>query len=965
MTVASIRRVYQIWYENAKYKSFQVAMDHALVTIGLTDGFIESSQTQTKQRAVRQRLDIKDGVWGMITVEAAAIALLDCPIVQRLRRVKQLGFSYLVYPSAEHARFSHSLGVYHVARCYADEIGQRASDTQRLAEGLKFAKLSEQDRDDLLHAALLHDIGHMPFSHATEGIFHSADTEFRIAGISVRDFLLPVKRLGNIKLSEAMSIAIVLSPRFRKFYKAIRPNDDDAALRVALLIAGQRTKDENGALPELISSSIDADKIDYLLRDSKACNIPIGIDVSRLYLRSAFVEAQSNAVPEGIGPNRPHGRPFTLFCINSSGIDTLEEVALARTMLYQRVYTHRVTRNAERIVAKALFSVLDSLKADDASPMIDALEVWKSSDEEFLLNLEGPTHPKECRDMVDLIRKRYLPVRACAYGPALIAPLFPLKSVLDATLAARGVQSSLKVIHGGYAERLKGENLRGRLLQNLEADVLTESVRLRDFLVENSVPDQPTGSPDLVTILPLPDLGKKQYTGAVLEPHGEIASAKDYTRIQQITDAEELGKMVGYVHTSEAWAPLVALAFRNIVYANQFGQADLGVQDGELSFADDVNPSVSCKYITRFRMDIERICRRARVDLSKVENIHRELTEAGAYHSRPVLAAPYISNKAKSIAKRFEEFHGERGWRVTVDSVSAYMGQIRPDLREEMADLLADPNAITMLGRKRSVDLLERAIESFQHGQSGRRSFIAPLSPNSGNMMRMLLEQDLRSQLLSKGFTISHSITEVLGTANAEDSIFLCDDNVSSGSQSLAQFYRWSGKPRSAWPEDMRAETGIEDVALRENDAELLSKLKLGIVVCVQGQDANRNLKTGLEGLGIGEFLGIFSGENLASSAARFELMSDDLKDYLGEVGLSVLKHARRKEVSHEENEIALENACKRDSLGYSGAKGLLVTMFNVPTSTLPALWCPGLVHGDPWMPLFLRRGYLKHLVVA
>ncbi len=99
---------------------------------------------------------IKDPVHGYVEVEEFILPLLDSPVVQRLRYVRQLGFSYLVYPGANHTRFEHSLGTMHLADVASRRFG-----------------LSEDDRMLMIASALLHDIGHGPFSHASEPIMES------------------------------------------------------------------------------------------------------------------------------------------------------------------------------------------------------------------------------------------------------------------------------------------------------------------------------------------------------------------------------------------------------------------------------------------------------------------------------------------------------------------------------------------------------------------------------------------------------------------------------------------------------------------------------------------------------------------------------------------------------------------------------------------------------------------------
>ena len=142
-------------------------------------------------------------------------------------------------------------------------------------------------------------------------------------------------------------------------------------------------------------------------------------------------------------------------------------------------------------------------------------------------------------------------------------------------------------------------------------------------------------------------------------------------------------------------------------------------------------------------------------------------------------------------------------------------------MREEIAGLLSDPAGITFLDRSTTVQLLEAAIDKMSPSVVSGKKFIVPLSPNSGNHVRTIIEQDLKEQMRKMGWNFCHSVSEVLGQAKPNDNLLLCDDNVSSGSQALAQFLSWFNQPREEWPPNIQGEAGIDDVALRANDIAL------------------------------------------------------------------------------------------------------------------------------------------------
>ncbi|MGH7537206.1 MAG: HD domain-containing protein, partial [Gemmatimonadales bacterium] len=218
---------------------------------------------------------VRDPLWNNIRLEPEALALLDTPSVQRLRYVRQLGHAFLVYPGATHSRFEHALGAYHLARralTHLEEGGQRpdALDALRL-------KL----------AALLHDIGHYPFSHALEeaGLpSHEALAERHLAR---RDLGGALERCGIVPA------------------------------KLLALIRGQTRE----PLAGLVSGAVDVDKLDYLSRDAWMCGVPYGvIDVDRL-LSSLTLAAGSG------------GR--IALALHEKGLAALESLLFAKYQMYR------------------------------------------------------------------------------------------------------------------------------------------------------------------------------------------------------------------------------------------------------------------------------------------------------------------------------------------------------------------------------------------------------------------------------------------------------------------------------------------------------------------------------------------------------------------------------------------------------------------------------------------------------
>ena len=184
---------------------------------------------------------LRDPLWNNIRVDELTLSLVDTEVFQRLRYVRQLGLAYLVYPGATHSRFEHALGAYHLARNTLSLLAESESDYRAGAEEEAIVRA----------AALLHDVGHYPFSHALE----------EIGQLHHEDVARPLITTGVV--------ASILEREIAR----------DAPERVFRLIRGT----SDSPLQGLISGSLDLDKIEYLKRDAFMCGVPYGeIDVHRL-----------------------------------------------------------------------------------------------------------------------------------------------------------------------------------------------------------------------------------------------------------------------------------------------------------------------------------------------------------------------------------------------------------------------------------------------------------------------------------------------------------------------------------------------------------------------------------------------------------------------------------------------------------------------------------------------------------
>mgnify|MGYP000988684431 CR=1 FL=1 len=239
---------------------------------------------------------VLDPIHGYIELDDFTQELLDTPQMQRLRRVKQLGFSNLVYPGANHTRFEHSLGTMHL--------------TSLLTKNLN--SIEEDKKIEIKAAALLHDVGHGPFSHVTENVI---DKYTRRRHDDVKEVL------GKEEIKEVL----------KKYGVSSR--------NLVTHIKGETS------LGQILSSEIDVDRMDYLVRDAHYTGVAFGVvDYNRLINQMNFYEDR--------------------LVVNQGGIKAAESLLVSRFWMNTSVYYHHVTRISESMCSKAVEYMIEHKELD-------------------------------------------------------------------------------------------------------------------------------------------------------------------------------------------------------------------------------------------------------------------------------------------------------------------------------------------------------------------------------------------------------------------------------------------------------------------------------------------------------------------------------------------------------------------------------------------------------------------------
>ncbi len=295
----------------------------------------------------------RDPIHGFIHVSHEELEIINSPIFQRTHNIKQLSLGYYAYHGAEHSRFGHMIGATHIAGLAYDSLKRNTEELGETFQG------DDVDRATLRMAALLHDIGHAPFSHSLEKILDTDHEKY--SQKLVKNYFEDILKKANV--------------------------DVDA---VNNLIDGAYPK--KSYLSKIISGQLDVDRLDYLLRDSYYSGVSYGkYDLGRIIDQLAVVDDK--------------------FVILQGGYEAVEQLIFARYQMYQQVYFHKTKRAFELMLWKCgkilmekgllQYPTLKDLESDSG------IEEYLKRDDRWFLNLIfDKSNPIEIQNIANMIKNR-------------------------------------------------------------------------------------------------------------------------------------------------------------------------------------------------------------------------------------------------------------------------------------------------------------------------------------------------------------------------------------------------------------------------------------------------------------------------------------------------------------------------------------------------------------------------------
>lgn len=863
--------------------------------------------------------EINDAIWGTIKVSPLEVVVLDCPLVQRLRLVRQLGVVHWVYPGATHSRFEHTLGVLHQAQQLTNAINQASG------QGPAAAPIDSHKSALVRLCAILHDIGHGVFSHVSEHAI-ARRVELKIA---LQAFARE-QQVSKIQLSELIAYHLVSSPAFQDMLAVAfdtlgnivshTGGSRDAASLVAnkvqRAIVGQHIDEQVPLLHEIITGPFDADKLDYYARDARHAGIPSTLDISRLLQKITTQRVPSNEMPEDIlQALREPLDTRDLFGLKWSGKAILDELHLARVLLYAKIYRHKKVAAIESMI-DALFEALgrhpdidilkliafsyqfhdDQLLVTDAQGILDSIGV-------------GPG-PEGLMPFIDALVQR-LRDRDLYVSSLSLMPAYPGDPWGDDKPQTRGL------------DRLMGVLKNDQQLAALRAAIASELRTIADLLPDAIGDLDPASLEYAVVISAKPALGSgTEIDRALISVGDKFVRGRELEMNQTAwADAYDLGKPQGVLFAPRDCAAAAYIAVERLL------RREYGV----------VLPASALEVSKQNPADVDALKRR--------------LEEAGWYANVPFDIRPIperllrqdIKVRVDRIVAKLDGIEEPilesvpRRPEAMYQRIVSWLAQFREDQAIECA--LAALEAMKVLTREDSFDALRKFAAENPHFEGAA---ICPLgeAKDSGTVQAYL------SRDLERLYPKVYSNIGEASAAGGDKPIILIDDFIGSGSQTLDILGNWFENH-----ELQQEQLGEIRLPFGEAERAYLRSRPVAFVYIAAWEAGLDRVRDAARALNLDAT--VFGGIRDAELPFAFEgvLAGHDSKaveefqERCRKIGKDLLASTERDEEKQENR-----------ALGYGNRAMLLSTHFNVPTQTLTCIWLDGKHEDVDWHALVRRR---------
>lgn len=877
-----------------------------------------TDRIRTVQRVSQSPKEVNDPIWGTVKLTPLELIVLDCPLVQRLRFIRQLGVVHWVYPGASHARFEHTLGVLHQAQQLVTAINQASG------EGPASAPIDNNKAGLVRLCALLHDIGHGVFSHVSEHALAKRTT----LRVSLAAFAKEYG-LAKVQLSEVIAFYVIGSPAFREmltvaldrlgqpinFGLGASQNAERIVSMVQSVIVGKMIDSEIPLLHEIITGPFDADKLDYYIRDAKHAGVPSLLDISRLTQKITVKRVAARDLPTQISSSLSANSDYHyMFGLKWSGASILDELHLARVLLYAKIYRHKKVQAIEAML-DALFDALADAEGADLCDIVglcyrfsDDQLLW--TDAAALLSAAGLKTPEPrlstfVEDILGRLRDRSLFVAALA-----IRSQYPADPWAHDKKQKRGLQD------------LDQDLANPQKLRKFREDLVAE---LKDLVV--ALPLALGGLDPETVSLSIAIAAKPKLGGATEVERAHIlqgqkfVSGRDLDRINQPawSTAYDFGAPSAIIFCPRECASGVYIAAERLV-RRKYGVV--------------IPPSA---------MDL------SKQDVDEVTSMKREAERVGWYAGvaldiRPTperLTKLDIASRVEPIATKltaFDEPHvvlDQRRPPELTDRIIAWLAQFRDD--DMISCALTALENLHILRREDTHAALTQFVEQYPQFKGATVCALGASKDSGAVQAYISLDQPL--------FPRVSTVEQATERGDSGPILFL-DDFTASGNQALDILGNWFEDPELTKPS-----LGEERLPFSQKERDYLLGREIAFVFVAGWQDGLEKIRAATSKLGLTATVYAYMTDDIipfAFDGALANLPEGDVarfKEKCAHIGKEIFRsHSKTEEVAQER------------ALGYGNRGMLLASGLNVPTQTLSCLWKDGQVDGVDWHALLRRR---------
>ena len=555
----------------------------------LCEGWLRPLIDRLDNAEFRPKL-INDAIWGTVELLPWEVALLDSPLLQRMRGVRQLGFAHLVFPGAVHNRLEHIVGVVGAVEQMVGALDRHIRRRNRGDHSLPLPLIRKGDRYRLRLAALFHDLGLGTFGHAMEPVLQEASSLGALAAPTERGWRTQIQTARSVleqnylldkppSESEVIAVMIVMSEPVAQLFSNDRliterwASAAEMQEQVAACVIGAIEGPGTDHLSAIVNGQLDADRLDYLSRDAHHAGIAAGFDREHLLSKLELLEVRKDNTP-GADPatgdrlERHAPVPALQFGIAASGFASFEQMLVGRAFLYDRVYHHHKVRAAEAMAQRMLL-----VAERDRGSRFDLGELFLSIGDDTMLRVlaEEVAHAKlatrsdRAARLARGLLNRELLYRAYAFSARFIT-VPSARGEEDASAARderwRRVLDSLQTLEQRYDAGVAIHALALQAADTLaRAGVDTPEMQryaeaLIDLGPEQIIVDLPERKTNAIRIL------ARNTDGTIKVPESSFGADKS-------ADAYDLRTRTGHVFCPRQVVPVVALAAR-LIFATRF-----------------------------------------------------------------------------------------------------------------------------------------------------------------------------------------------------------------------------------------------------------------------------------------------------------------------------------------------------------------------------------------------------------